>query len=378
MTTRLLAASLLARLPLAALGVGLLVHTQRTTGSFASAGAVTGAYALAGTTGGPLLARLADRRGQTRVLLGSASAALASLVAIALLPQDAPVALLAALAAAAGLASPPVGACVRAVLPDSVGDAGSLQAAYAFESSALELTFIAGPPLVLGVGSLWSTGAALAVSGALLFAGTVAFAAQPASRRRRSAAATGGSLRAPAMRTLVVVLTALGVVFGATELGVTAAAASAAPLLALWGAGSLGGGVVAARFGGGARTTTGLALVLAALALGHLSLAAVSSSTIGLAVLLFVAGAAIAPTYASVYALVDDAAPAGTITEAFAWLATATAVGAAGGAAVAGALVESAGPGAAFVLAGVAGAVAVVATLLRSATLPFCEAAVQC
>ena len=48
-----------------------------------------------------------------------------------------------------------------------------------------------------------------------------------------------------------------------------------------------------------------------------------------LGVLLVVAGAAIAPTYATVYAMVDDVAPEGTVTEASAWLATAVAVGAA-------------------------------------------------
>jgi MFS family permease len=79
-----------------------------------------------------------------------------------------------------------------------------------------------------------------------------------------------------------------------------------------------------------------------------------------------VAGATIAPTYATVFALVDDAAPAGTVTEAFAWLNTAVAVGAAGGAASAGAIAETAGPAAVFVLAGAAGALAVAAAVLRS------------
>ena len=78
--------------------------------------------------------------------------------------------------------------------------------------------------------------------------------------------------------------------------------------------------------------------------------------------MLLVAGAAIAPTYACVYAMVDRAAPAGTVTEAFAWLATAAGVGAAVGAAAAGALADHAGPQAAFALAGAAGAVAVLVT----------------
>jgi predicted MFS family arabinose efflux permease len=99
------------------------------------------------------------------------------------------------------------------------------------------------------------------------------------------------------------------------------------------------------------------------------ALFAVRGSVLAIALVLFAAGAAIAPAYASVYAMVDDAAPAGTVTEAFAWLATAIAVGAAAGAAAGGVLADGPGPGAAFVLAGIAGAAAVLVTLLRAGTL---------
>jgi hypothetical protein len=67
--------------------------------------------------------------------------------------------------------------------------------------------------------------------------------------------------------------------------------------------------------------------------------------------------------------MVDAAAPAGTMTEAFAWLATAIAIGASAGAACAGTLVDSAGPVAALALAGGAGAVAVLVTAVRAYTL---------
>ena len=84
-------------------------------------------------------------------------------------------------------------------------------------------------------------------------------------------------------------------------------------------------------------------------------MAAAVGSLVALGIVVFAGGAAIAPTYAAVYA----AAPAGTVTEAFAWLASAVAVGAAVGAAAAGGMVEHSGPAAAFVLSAVAGALAV-------------------
>jgi len=84
---------------------------------------------------------------------------------------------------------------------------------------------------------------------------------------------------------------------------------------------------------------------------------------------LLVAGAAIAPTEATLYAMVDRAAPDGTITEAFAWLATAMAIGSAAGAAGAGIVVADAGPAAAFALAGGAGVLAMLTIMLRSSSI---------
>lgn len=376
---RLFAASVLARLPMAMFSIGLLVHAEHVTGSYTAAGLVTAAYAVATGASAPLLGRLVDRCGQSGALVGGALVAGAAVTAIALLPAGAPLAMLVALAAVLGVSVPPVGACVRVLLPDVLEDPAAVHAAYAAESAAIELTWISGPPLVLAVGAAWSTSAALALAGAVLVVATALFALQPASRAWRPALSAprprGGSLATPAMRTLVAVLLASGVVFGAVEVAVTAAAdglgssAAAGPLLGVWGAGSLIGGLIAARAGGGARTGAGLALVLTGLAAAHLALAAAAGSAIALAAVLALAGATIAPTYATIYAMVDGAAPDGTVTEAFAWLNTAVAIGAALGAATAGAVADATGPVPTFVLAGAAGAAAAIIAALRARPL---------
>ncbi|MEN3279810.1 MAG: hypothetical protein V7607_950, partial [Solirubrobacteraceae bacterium] len=157
--------SIVARLPLTMLSIGLLVHARHLTGSFAAAGVVTGAYAVSLGVGGPLLGKLVDRRGQTLVLVASAGVAAALLVAVAVLPTGTSAAVLIALACAIGLASPPSGACVRTLFPALLGDAAAVRSAYAADASASELTWIAGPPLALGLGATWSTGAALAAAG---------------------------------------------------------------------------------------------------------------------------------------------------------------------------------------------------------------------
>ena len=113
----------------------------------------------------------------------------------------------------------------------------------------------------------------------------------------------------------------------------------------------------------------GLAIVLAALTARHLALIPAAGGVVALAGALLLAGCAIAPTEATIYVMVDDPAPAATLTEAFAWLVTAMAVGGAVGAASTGLLVARAGPTAGFAFAGAAGALAVLTTLLRSRTL---------
>ena len=377
---RLIALSIIARLPLTMVSIGLLLHAKHLTGSFAAAGAVDAAYAISLGLGAPLVGRAVDRRGQTAVLLASCFAAAGMLGVIAALPVGTPLLALIVPACAIGCAMPPVGACLRALVPGLMPNPAAARAFYAIDATAVELTWITGPALAVTLGAAASTGFALAVAAAVATIGTLAFAAHPASRGWRPLPAASHVParpgRSPGLRTLILVMGSLGIVFSAVQVGVAAAtselgaAGAAGPLLAVWGAGSLLGGLVATRVGGGARSAAGVSLLLAALTVGHVGLAVVATSTLGMAAVLLLAGATIAPTEASVYSIVDDVAPAGTLTESFSWLATAAAVGAALGAAAGGSLVASAGPVSAFALAGAAGVVAVLSVALRGKTLP--------
>jgi len=378
MTKLMFTTAVVARLPLATFTIGVLVHVQHLTGSYGAAGAAAGALAIAQGAGGPALGRLADRRGQTSVLIGASAVAAAALAALAACPSGAPLGVVLALAATLGLATPPVGACLRTLIP-VLFPAGHRRG-YAIDAAATELTWVAGPPLALLIGQLWGTGAALATMGAVLLVATATFACCGPARRWRPATSTrssGSALASPTMRVLVAVLVGVGALFGATEVAVTAAAGAlgstgaAGPLIGLWGAGSLLGGVVAARLGGGAGSRRGFAVLLALLGLGHAALGAATGSVVLLGVAIAAAGTMIAPILASAYAMVDAAAPAGTSTEAFAWLATASAVGTSIGAATAGVLVDTAGPTCAFLLAGVAGlAAAAIAVPGAAARVP--------
>ncbi len=377
----LLASSLIARLPLAMFSLAILVHARELSGSFAVAGLASSAYAIFGAISAPAVGRVIDRTGQTRVLLAGSAASAGLLIGLGLLGRDASPVLIIGLAAAAGLTTPPLPACVRTLLPAIVADPSQLPRLFALESTALEVTFVIGPPLVLGVGAICSPGAALVMSGLVLLAGTVAFALQPPSRRWRPALIPdqprrgSSSLTSPAIRALVVISFGMDVVFGATEVGVTATAqhladaAAAAPVLALWGLGSLIGGVVATRLAGSAGSGRRLLVLIAALAITHGALTLCTGSLMAAGAVILLAGATIAPTASIVYEMVDRSAPAGTATEAFSWVAAADATGAAIGAAVAGILVQDFGPVAAFALAGIAGALTAAVALCRAHTV---------
>jgi predicted MFS family arabinose efflux permease len=194
------------------------------------------------------------------------------------------------------------------------------------------------------------------------------------SPRTHAPSRRGGTLRSPGVQTLAIAITLAAATFGAVEVAVAAACqASGAkgatgPLLAVWGLGSMLGGIVAARASAPADAARWLALLLAALGLGDLALVPVSAPT-GLAPLLLVAGAAIAPLLGTAYSILGRVTPGSGQTEAFAWLTTAMSVGISAGSALAGALVEAAGAGAGFGAAAAIGLVACAITSARRSSL---------
>lgn len=113
---RVFGAAAVARLSFGMVSLSLLLLIHQTTGSFAAAGAATGAFS-AGTLTAPAKARLMDRRGQRVMLpllgLGAAGAMLA-MVLLGLAHWRNPVTYI-FLCAAAGALTPPIGPAMRAL-----------------------------------------------------------------------------------------------------------------------------------------------------------------------------------------------------------------------------------------------------------------------
>jgi MFS family permease len=349
---RTLVSSLLGRLPYSAVGLLLILRVRGMGGSYAEGGAVVAAFALGLAVGSPLVGRMVDRRGQTLVLMCCAVAASLPLVAIAFVPDATPIAIVGALAALSGLLHPPLSGCMRALWSTLVRDPDARHAAFSLEASALEVTFIVGPVvLVGGLAVATSPGVGLVACALLLIGGTLAFATTPSSRRWRPAIPVGGrsvagALASPALLVLLVGVVFIGASFGAIELAVTAFAEEqgssglAGPLLGAWAAGSLLGGLVAARSGASAQPARRVLALLAATAVADAVLMAAPSPW-ALAFALMLAGSFIAPAFATLYGMVPDLARAGTLTESYTWLTTGISAGAAAGSALAGVLVAA-------------------------------------
>lgn len=375
---RLLALSMLARAPETVLALLFLLRTRDLGGSYALAGAASGAAGLGMAFGAPVLGRAIDRVGQPLVLIGSVLVAAATMLGAAVLPADTDAWLLLPFALVAGATQPPVAPCVRATFGRIVTDPAVRHAAQAVEATVQELTFMLGPLIFISLIAAHDPALGLGVAAVVLAAATTVFAvaresrAMPATGVRRTAGA--GPLRRPAIRALLAVSLGLGAMFGATELAITASAEeSGSPgavglLLAAYCVGSLIAGVATAHRGPWRSPEIALLVLVLACTVGH-GLLAVAPGLWSLGVLLVLAAAAIAPLFTVVYTLCGQLAGEGTVTEAFTWLGSGLFAGTAVGAAVAGLLVNASGPPAAYLSAAVFVGIAGLVVLPRRAAL---------
>ena len=369
---RTMASSLAGRLPYTAIELLLILRVRDLGGGYSEGGAVAAGFALGLACLSPLVGRLVDMKGQRAVLLPAAAGCALAITAIALAPDATPLAVIVGLAALAGMSHPPLGGATRALWPDLV-PADRRHAIYALEAAGVELTFVVGPLILVGVvAGLTSPTVGLLVCAALLIAGTTAFATMPSSRRWTPSGAArtlAGALASPALLTLLATVACVGASFGAVEIATTAHAddhghaALVGPLLAAWAAGSFIGGMIVVKSRPPADPPRRLVTLLAATAVADALVAAMPSPVpLGLAMVL--AGACIAPAFATLYAMVADLAAEGTLTEAYTWLMTGIAAGVAVGSAAGGALIDSVSTHAAF---GAAAAMVALATLVAAA-----------
>jgi MFS family permease len=349
----LVAAVLVASLPIGMGTLALVVFIQRTTGSYAAAGLVAAALAAGAAMVMPALGRLIDRVGQAVVLLPCAVVSPLALLTIALAGGDLPVGVLAAVALVAGGSSPPVLTCLRSMWPVLLrGETGLIRTGLTIDALLLEAAFIGGPltaALLIGAASPQT---ALVVTAGGTLIGTLAFVAASPMRRTRGPVRSDrrllGPLRSRGLQTMLLATFPIGLLFGGFDVIAPAIGEEVS------GGQSIGGVLIAVTAGGSALgglwwglRSTGApargyvrAVCLLPLGLAALALPDGLPAMIALALVL---GIPFAPFNAAGGELVHRLAPAGMGTESFTWITTALVSGVAAGQGLAGPLVEHAG-----------------------------------
>ncbi|MFD6246545.1 MFS transporter [Streptomyces roseolus] len=381
--------SFLGRLPTAMCQLGSVLLVAETSGSLATAGLAGGALAAGQTVAGPLLGRLADRRGQRGpVLAASLANALAVAALVLAAVADAPTGLLVPLALLAGATVPQIGPLARtrsvALARRAGADDRTVGTVLSFEGTLDEVSFVLGPALVGLAAALAHPGAALLGAALLLALCGTGFALHPTASAAApppdgTATRTGAAERtrlpgsAYALRVTMVLQ---GAMFGASQAGITAltaglgAPAQAGLVYAAMGVMSAAVGLSLAALPAAIGLTLRWRAATAGLVLLSLPLLAVDSLT-GLYVVVTVLGAAYAPHLITVFALTERSVPAGRLAESMAFLTSGIVGGQALALALSGRLAEQHGAPAAFAVAvGAAAACAALSWTVRTGRAP--------
>lgn len=375
---RFTAAAFIARIPISMVALGIVLMVSELRGSYALAGIVAAAYTISSALLNPMGSRAVDRWGQLRVvrILVAVHAVSLLLLAWASVAGAASLALV-ALAIVSGSTQPATGALVRARWAHVLGPDIRLRTAFAFEGVLDELIFVIGPPLATFLAVALSAPAPVVASAVLVSLGATLLLVQrgtepPATGVRRTG--SGHPLRRMGVPSVLVVLVAIGGVFGSVDVATVALAdeagqrAVAGLILAAYAAGSMASALVlGSRSGSASDDRLPRQLLIASLALLVVTLPLLLRPTLlALGLLVLLAGLAVSPVLITGFSLVEALVLPTQITEGLSWAISAIGLGVAASAAGTGWLVDRAGPQAGFLVTlGSAVLVAVVAVAGR-------------
>lgn len=364
-------AGLLARIPLPMIGIGIITMLSQLRGSYALAGAVSASFVLTYALVSPQVSRWVDRRGQSRVLpLATAISVLGLLLLLGATWWQAPDWILFAGAVLAGF-MPSMSAMVRARWTAIYRGQDRLQTAYSLETVLDEVTFIAGPPLSVGLAVAVFPQAGVLAAALLLVAGVSALLLQKGSEPPIQVQEQGSRpsvLRLNSVRLLALLMVAMGVIVGTVDIVSVAFAeqmgqpGAASLVLSAYALGSCVAGLVFGGlklniplhrlllWGGLATAATTLPLLLVA-------------SVAQLAGAVLLAGLFFAPTMIVAMSLVERVVPEQQLTEGMTWLLAGLNIGVAMGAAASGQMVDQGGASSGFMVALYAAALIVLLAL---------------
>lgn len=345
------AAAFVARLPVAMAPIGIVTMLSESRGGYWLAGAVAATFTLANALAAPQVSRLVDRFGQFRLLIPTT---LLSVIGFALLltatHRGWPSWTLFA-AALLAAAMPSISAMVRARWTALFDGRDELNTAFAFESAADELVYIAGASLSVGLGVALFPEAGVLASTILLAAGTIAFVAQrgtePPLRTETGAAGRSAILLRP-VQLVTLTMVFVGAIFATAEVTTVALTrdlgrpGAASLIIGVYAAGSFVVGVIL----GGLTLKAPLHRQFLAAVVALLVTTApllIADSVPLLAATVLLSGMAVSPTFITAFGLVARRVAPAALTEGITWVGTGIGIGMALGAFVSGAVVDNFG-----------------------------------
>ena len=366
------AAGFLARMPMAMAPIGIVAMLSQAHGEYWLAGAVSATYALTNALLAPQISRLVDRLGQTRVLLPTT---LIAVVAFSLLMlavnQDWPIWTLYVTAFLAAL-MPSFPAMIRARWSELFRDRPELNTAFAFESAADELVYIAGASLSVGLSVALFPEAGMLASTAALTIGGLSFIAQRGTEPMPSAISdttSGSAIRQRPVQIVTLALIFVGTIFATAEVSAVAITealgepGAASLVIGVYAAGSFVVGLIM-----GAMTIRMPMQRQLAIAVGTVAITTIpllfADTVVLLAFAVFASGIAISPTFITAFGLIERRVPAALLTEGITWVITGIGIGMALGAFLAGWVVDTYGARNGFWVSLIAGFLALATVLL--------------
>jgi MFS family permease len=347
-------AGFVARLPIAMIGLGIVIYISGITGSYGRAGLLTAIYAVAAAVFPLFTSRWMDRVGQRRVLPGLIlTHGVALIIFVLLVTFNQSVLLQGLVVGIAGAAMPSTGSLVRARWVYVLRSPMQIRSAFALESILDEVMFTIGPllttvlalqvalplPIVLGAG--------LAVVGSLALS-ALRGSEPPPNPRVRSAEPATPTYRQPGLLLMVFAALGVGAVFGSYEVSVVAFAraldqsGSSGIILALFAAGSMVGGLWFGSRHWHIPLPQQLPILTGIFVLVLFPLPWLSTVPL-LAGASIVAGLATAPVLIAIFSLTQHLVPPRQLTEGLTWANSGLALGFSIGAAVGGILIDQFG-----------------------------------
>jgi len=371
------AAGFLARMPMAMAPIGIVAMLSQTHGEYWLAGAVSATYTLANALVAPQISRLVDRIGQSRVLIPTTLISVLAFVALILAAnQDWPVWTLfvSALLAAVMPAFP---AMLRARWSELFRDRPELNTAFAFESAADELVYVAGASLSVGLSVALFPEAGMVISTALLSLGAAAFIAQRGTEpkvRPGTEASRHSAIWQRPVQVLTLALIFIGSMFATTEVTTVALTealgepGAASLVIGVYAIGSFVVGLVVGALNLRMPLQHQLAIAVAIMAVTALPLPFAGTVPL-LTIAVFCSGIAISVTFITAFGLIERRLTPEMLTEGITWVMTGIGIGMALGAFTSGWVVDTYGASKGFWVSVAAGALALLTVLLGQRTL---------